>query len=47
MHITIKKILSLNKDGACCIIMLLDDSVGILLDCGINHLFDFSKYREF
>lgn len=46
MKLLVKKILSLHEDGANCYLLVIDEKYKILLDCGINHSFDFSKYRE-
>lgn len=46
MKILVKKILSLHEDGANCYLLVIEEKYKILLDCGINHSFDLSKYRE-
>jgi Cft2 family RNA processing exonuclease len=45
MKLLFKKLLSLQDDGAVCFLVTLDEQFVIMLDCGINHAFDLSKYR--
>lgn len=45
MKLLFKKLLSLREDGAACFLLILDEKFTIMLDCGINHAFDLSKYR--
>ncbi len=46
MRITLKKLLSISADGACSILVIIDNSTYFLVDCGINHTFDFSVYKQ-
>jgi Cft2 family RNA processing exonuclease len=46
MKLLFKKLLSLHEDGAVCSFLILDEQFTIMLDCGINHALDFSKYRQ-
>ena len=46
MKLLFKKLLSLQEDGAVCFLLILDEQFTIMLDCGISHNFDFSKYRQ-
>jgi Cft2 family RNA processing exonuclease len=47
MKLLFKKILSLHEDGAVCFLLIFEEEYKVMLDCGINHHFDFSRYREF
>jgi Cft2 family RNA processing exonuclease len=46
MKLLFKKLLSMQEDGAVCFLLILDEQFTIMLDCGLNHKFDFSKYRQ-
>lgn len=45
MKFTVETILSIAGDGASCHILKFDNSIKVLLDCGISPRFDFSKYH--
>lgn len=46
MKFTVQTILSMPTDGASAHLLIFDDEISILLDCGISRAFDFSKYRQ-
>ena len=46
MKFTTQTILSLAVDGASCHMLTFNNSIRVLLDCGIGPSFDLSKYRE-
>ena len=46
MKFTIQTILSLSLDGASSHLLILNNKIKVLLDCGISHTFDFSKYAK-
>lgn len=47
MKIEAESILNLKRDGATSTLLILDDDVHILLDCGLNSAMDFSAYNSF
>jgi len=47
MKLLFKKILAMQDDGAVCFLLIFEEKYKVLLDCGINHAFDFSKYRDY
>ena len=46
MKFTIQTLLSLPNDGASAHLIIFNNNIRVLLDCGIPPTFDFSKYRE-
>jgi len=46
MKVAFRRILSMEADGAVCSMLTLDGKINIMLDCGINRCFDFSRYRQ-
>lgn len=44
MKIEAEPILNLKRDGATSTLLILDEEVYILLDCGLNANMDFSAY---
>lgn len=46
MKIEAESILNLKRDGATSTLLILDEEVYILLDCGLNSSMDFSAYNE-
>lgn len=45
MKFTIQTILSLPADGASCHMLIFNNTIRILLDCGIGPTFDLTKYK--
>lgn len=46
MKFTIQTILSLPIDGASSHLLIFNNSVKIMLNCGISHSFNFEKYLD-
>ena len=46
MKVQFKRVLSLQADGAVCSLLVLEERHKIMLDCGINSTFDFTRYRD-
>jgi hypothetical protein len=46
MKFSVQTILSLAVDGASSHLLIFNNIIKILLDCGISHSFNFEKYLE-
>lgn len=47
MRVEIQAIQNLKKHGATCTLLIIENNFYVLLDCGINHKLDFSRYKLF
>jgi Cft2 family RNA processing exonuclease len=45
MKITVQTIMSLSQDGGSSHLLILNNDVKILLDCGLGHNFSLVKYQ--